>query len=224
MSIEQGVSVEQPHVTISSTFGGETLTFGCSVTGIKHLHRSSRSYANATGSSAGSSELRADFQMAVWMCAYFAFFSNASLEGDSDLTFGVFVTFFYPSVSTRLQHGPRTCSMSPSYWLANDSQLCTSWVSPELLSRNHCLATFVHERLEWTLVDQSLGKSETEWSCVDVARYKISSNVYKPPPSWLTPTAIATSPICMLATSTANMSTETTAQNLLTVGNWLREQ
>jgi len=30
-----------------------------------------------------------------------------------------------------------------------------------ILSRNHGLATFVHERLEWSLVDQS--QSETEW-------------------------------------------------------------
>ena len=62
-------------------------------------------------------------------------------------------------------------------------------------SRNYGLATFVHERLEWTLVDQSPDKSETEESCVDVAGYKII-NVYKPPQSRLTPTAILTLPIC----------------------------
>jgi len=38
-----------------------------------------------------------------------------------------------------------------------------------VLSRNHSLATFVHERLEWSLVDQSPEQSETEWLCVDVA-------------------------------------------------------
>jgi len=32
-----------------------------------------------------------------------------------------------------------------------------------ILSRNHGLATFVHERLEWSLVDQSPEESETEW-------------------------------------------------------------
>jgi len=32
---------------------------------------------------------------------------------------------------------------------------------------------FVHERLEWSLVDQSPEQSETEWLCVDVAGYKI---------------------------------------------------
>jgi len=93
--------------------------------GIKHLHRSS--YPNSTGSSAGGSELEL---ISKWQ-SEFAFFSNASLEGDSDLTSGVFVTFFYPSFSTRLQHGPWTFSMSPSFWQANHSQLCTSWVSPE---------------------------------------------------------------------------------------------
>ena len=36
-------------------------------------------------------------------------------------------------------------------------------------SRNHGLATFVHERLEWSLVDQSPEHSETEWFCVEVA-------------------------------------------------------
>jgi len=38
-----------------------------------------------------------------------------------------------------------------------------------ILSRNHDLATFVHERLEWSLADQSPEQSETEWLCVDVA-------------------------------------------------------
>jgi len=85
--------------------------------GIKHLHRSSRSYPNSTGSRAGGSELGVDFQIAFWMCARFAFFPNASSEGDSDLT--------------KLQHGPRACSKSRRFRQANDSQLCTSWISPE---------------------------------------------------------------------------------------------
>ena len=49
------------------------------------------------------------------------------------------------------------------------------------LNRIHGLATFVHERLKWTLVDQSPFTSETEWLCVDVDGYKIV-NVYKPTP------------------------------------------
>jgi len=58
-----------------------------------------------------------------------------------------------------------------------------------ILSRNHGLATFVHERLEWSLVDQSAKQSKTEWLCVDVAGCKII-NVYKSPRSRFTPTAI----------------------------------
>ena len=49
------------------------------------------------------------------------------------------------------------------------------------LSRKHGLAMFVHERLKWTLFDQSSPTSEIEWLCVDVDGYKII-NVYKPPP------------------------------------------
>jgi len=62
-----------------------------------------------------------------------------------------------------------------------------------ILSRNHGLVTFAHERLEWSLVDQSSEQSETEWLCVDFAGYKIV-NVYKPPRSRLTPTTIPTFP------------------------------
>ena len=52
------------------------------------------------------------------------------------------------------------------------------------LSRKHGLATFVHERLKWTLYNQSPTTSETEWLCVDVDGYKIV-NIYKPPPTRL---------------------------------------
>ena len=52
------------------------------------------------------------------------------------------------------------------------------------LSRKHGLATFVHERLKWILVDQSPPTSEIEWMCVDVDGYNIV-NVYKPPPTRL---------------------------------------
>ena len=46
------------------------------------------------------------------------------------------------------------------------------------------LATFVHERLRYTLLDQSPPTSEIEWLCVEVDDYKIV-NVYKPPPTRL---------------------------------------
>ena len=52
------------------------------------------------------------------------------------------------------------------------------------LSRKHGLATFVHDRLKWTLVDQFPATSETVWLCVDVDGYRIV-NVYKLPPTRL---------------------------------------
>ena len=61
----------------------------------------------------------------------------------------------------------------PNYQLAGSS-----------LSRKHGLATFVHERLRYTLLDQSPPTSEIEWLCVDVDGYKIV-NIYKPPPTQL---------------------------------------
>ena len=61
----------------------------------------------------------------------------------------------------------------PNYQLAGSS-----------LSRKHGLATFVHERLRYMLLDQSTPTSEIEWLCVDVDGYKIV-NVYKPPPTRL---------------------------------------
>ena len=44
------------------------------------------------------------------------------------------------------------------------------------LSRKHGLATFVHERLKYTRLDQSPPTSEIEWLCVDVDGYKTSTN------------------------------------------------
>ena len=61
----------------------------------------------------------------------------------------------------------------PNYQLAGSS-----------LSRKHGLATFVHERLRYTLLDQFPPTLEIEWLCVDVDGYKIV-NVYKPPPTRL---------------------------------------
>ena len=54
-----------------------------------------------------------------------------------------------------------------------------STLAESSLSRKHCLVTFVHDRLKWTLVGQSSATSETEWLCVDVDGYRIV-NVYKP--------------------------------------------
>ena len=52
------------------------------------------------------------------------------------------------------------------------------------LSRKHGHATFVHECLRYTLLDQSPPTLEIECLCVDVDGYKIV-NVYKPPPTRL---------------------------------------
>ena len=54
----------------------------------------------------------------------------------------------------------------PNYQLAGSS-----------LSRKHGLATFVHERLRYTLLDQSPPTSEVEWLCVDVDGYKNSQRL-----------------------------------------------
>ena len=61
----------------------------------------------------------------------------------------------------------------PNYQLAGSS-----------LSRKHGLATFVHERLRYTHLDQSPLTSEIEWLYVVVDGYKID-NVYKLPPTLL---------------------------------------
>jgi len=71
-----------------------------------------------------------------------------------------------------------------------------------VLSRNNGLATFVHERLEWSLVDQSPELSETEWLCVDVAGYKII-NVYtnlRARDSHQRSYRCSHTPVCMLVT------------------------
>ena len=49
------------------------------------------------------------------------------------------------------------------------------------LGRKPGLATFVHERVRWTVFDQSPPTWESEWLCADVDGHKIV-NVYKPPP------------------------------------------
>ena len=76
------------------------------------------------------------------------------------------------------------------------------------LSRKYCLATFVHDRLKWTLVDQSPATSKTEWLCVDVDGYRIV-NVYKPPPRRLQASISQCSltPFSMLAILIVHMST-----------------
>ena len=50
----------------------------------------------------------------------------------------------------------------------------------------HSLASFIHDRLKWILVDQFPTTLEAEWLCVDVDGCRIV-NVYKPPPTRLQP-------------------------------------
>jgi len=90
-----------------------------------------------------------------------------------------------------------------------------------VLSRNHGVDTFVHERLEWSLADQSPEQSETEWLCIDVAGYKII-NVCKPPRSRFTPTAIPTFPHPSLYVGDFNCQQVNwvTTKHFLTVRAW----
>ena len=99
----------------------------------------------------------------------------------------------------------------PSYHLAGFS-----------LSRKHGLATFVHERLKWILIDQSPPTSEIEWVCVDVDNYKIV-NVYKPLQHGCKHLIFQHSPIpaSMLATSTATMLTGAIIITIQMVNAWL---
>ena len=95
----------------------------------------------------------------------------------------------------------------PNYQLAGSS-----------LSRKHGLATFVHERLRYTLLDQSPPTSEIEWLCVDVDGYKIV-NVYKP---WISQYFLT--PVFTLAILTVVMLTGVTTTTVRTVSAWLAGQ
>ena len=88
------------------------------------------------------------------------------------------------------------------------------------LSRKHRLAMFVHERLRYTLLDQSSPTSEIEWLCVDVDGYKIV-NVYKPPPMRLQTLELPVFPVFTLAILTVVMLTGVTMTPVRTVGAWL---
>ena len=90
------------------------------------------------------------------------------------------------------------------------------------LSRKHGLATFVHERLTYTLLDQSPPTWEIEWLCVDVDGYK-TINVYKPRPKRLRtldlPVFLIS--VCTLAILTVVMLTGVTTTTVRTVSAWL---
>ena len=88
-----------------------------------------------------------------------------------------------------------------------------------VLSRKHTLATFVYKQLQWSLVDQSPEQSETEWLFGNVARYKII-NVYKPPRSQLTPTAILTFPHPSLYVGEFNWGYSKTSSDGQSLDSW----
>ena len=102
----------------------------------------------------------------------------------------------------------------PNYQLAGSS-----------LSRKHGLATFVHERLRYTFLDQSPPTSEIEWLCVDVDGYKIV-NVYKPPPTRLRTLDLPVfpHPVFTLAILTVAMLTGVMMTTVRTVSAWLAGQ
>ena len=102
----------------------------------------------------------------------------------------------------------------PNYQLAGSSS-----------SKKHGFATFVHERLRYTLLNQSPPTLEIKWQCVDVDGYKIV-NVYKPPPTrlrnWIFRCFIT--PVFTLAILTVAMLTGATMTTVRTVSAWLAGQ
>ena len=103
----------------------------------------------------------------------------------------------------------------PNYQLAGSS-----------LSRKHGLATFIHEGLRYTLLDQSPPTSEIEWLCVDVDGYKIV-NVCKPLPTRLRALDLPVfphPPVCTLVIITVVMLTGVTMTTVQTVSAWLAGQ
>ena len=57
------------------------------------------------------------------------------------------------------------------------------------ISKKHGIATFVPEKLFWSLSGQCPNDSDIEWLCVDICGFKII-NVCKLPPSQMTPTSV----------------------------------
>ena len=100
----------------------------------------------------------------------------------------------------------------PNYQLAGSSS-----------SRKHSLATFVHERLRYTLLDQYPPTSEIEIE--DVDGYKIV-NVSKPPPTRLQSLDLPVflTPVCTLAILIVVMLTGVTMITVRMVSAWLAGQ
>ena len=72
-------------------------------------------------------------------------------------------------------------SLQETHYTSSEKLILPSFALAGLsLSRKNGLATFVHERLKYTLSKPSPPKLETECLCVDLDGYKIV-NAYKPP-------------------------------------------
>ena len=102
----------------------------------------------------------------------------------------------------------------PNYQLAGSS-----------LSRKHGLATFDHELLRYTLLDQSPLTSEIEWLCVDVDGYKIvnvSNHRQRDCEPWISQCFLT--PVFTLAILTVVMLTGVTMTTVRTVSAWLAGQ
>ena len=68
---------------------------------------------------------------------------------------------------------------------------------------DNSFATFVHERLRYTLLDQSPLTLEIKWFCVDIDGYK-TVNIYKPLPTQLQSLDLPVFPLPCLYTSNFN--------------------
>jgi len=77
-------------------------------------------------------------------------------------------------------------------------------LSGSVLSRKHGFTAFVHERLEWSLVNQSPEQSKTEWLCIDAAGYKIIMSTNLHPCDSHMESCCFQHLFCMLVTSTAS--------------------
>ena len=102
----------------------------------------------------------------------------------------------------------------PNYQLAGSS-----------LSRKHGLAKFVHERLRYTLLDQSPPTSEIEWLCVNADGYiivNVTNHSQRDCDPWISQCFLIH--VFTLAVLTVVMLTGVTTTTVRTVSAWLAGQ
>ena len=88
-------------------------------------------------------------------------------------------------------------------------------LAKSFLKRKHGLATFVHERLRYTLLEKSPLTSEIEWLSIDVDGYKIVNGS----DSYISQCFLT--PVCTLAILTVVILTGVTMITVRTVSAWL---